>query len=186
MDPIVLEVHLHAGGDVEAALQEEPSGAGDEAADDRVRNEPDQVSELERSDHHEDDARQHRHDQGRRDDGDERPVGTAERAQGGGRGDDREHRHHRFLQAAHHTAGARPPRQDRERERGRHQEQSDAVGQELRQVAAVHQRGERDRQDHLDDADHDAGRDRRQRALGSPLLDHLPPPCEGDLIRGQR
>ena len=36
--------------------------------------------------------------------------------QRGGRGDDREHGHHRALQAAHHAAGARPPREDRERD----------------------------------------------------------------------
>ena len=43
------QVHLLSRGDVDAALQEEPSGTGEEAADDRIRHEPDQVAALERA-----------------------------------------------------------------------------------------------------------------------------------------
>ena len=114
------QVHLLARGDVDAASEEEPSGAGEEAADDGVRHEPDQVAALERAERQERDTRQGRHDHGHRDDGEERPVGAPERVQRGGRGDDREHGHRRALQAAHHAADARPPREDRERDRGRH------------------------------------------------------------------
>ena len=77
------------------------------------------------------------------------------------RGDDREHGRGRCLHPADHAARARPPGEDRERERGRSEIQSDAVGDEILEVAAEHEGGERDREERLDRTDDYAGDDGR-------------------------
>ena len=148
MSPIGAQVDLDARGDVDAALEQEPSGAGEEAADDRVRHEPHQVAEPERPERREDDAAEDRHDQGRGDDGEE-DVGFLVVLQAGRLGDlrdvrclrrrgrrhDREHGRRRVLHAPHHAPATRPPGQDPERQRGRHEVQADAVGQATRRGA---------------------------------------------------
>ena len=75
-----------------------------------------------------------------------------------------------------------------ERQRGRDEVDADPLRQELVEVAAEHERSERDREDHLDDADHRAGRDGRQHAPGPPFLSHRSPPqqhrhAESTLVR---
>ena len=59
----------------------------------------------------------------------------------------------RALHAAHHAAGPALHARIASVIAARHQVQADAVRQELRQVAAEHQGGERDRQDHFDGTD---------------------------------
>ena len=197
MSPIVRRWTSIARRDVDAALEEEPSGAGEEAADDRVRHEPDQVAEPERPERQEDDAAEDRHDQRRGDDGEE-DVGFLVVLQAGRLGDlrdvrglgrrgrrhDREHGRRRVLHASHHAPATRPPRQDPERQRGRHQVQADAVGQTTDEQAAEHERGERDREDRLDGADDHARGERGEHPRGSSLLGQRSPPSSRSSRRG--
>ena len=67
-------LRLHARGDPDAALHQQPAGAGEEAADDRVRDEPREIAESEHAEQQERRRRQERHDEGGRDDGEEGPM----------------------------------------------------------------------------------------------------------------
>ena len=101
------QVQLHTRGDVDAALEEQPSGAREEPPDDRIRDEPDQVAEPEGPEREEDGAAEDRHDQRRGDDGEE-DVGDLARADGRGLADPRDVRG-LGRRAQRHDARARPP-----------------------------------------------------------------------------
>ena len=159
---------------MDPALEEQPPHAGEEPSHDRVGHEPDHVAQPADPEHEEHDPAQDRHDQGRGDHREEALVDAPVRVDGRGRGEDRQHRHARSLDAPDHSARAGPPREDRERQHGGCQVQADAVGQEVVEEADEHERSERDREDRLDGTDDQAGRDQRRPSIGSPLLGHAP------------
>ena len=146
-------------GDVDPTLEEQPSRAGEEPSDDRIRHEPDQPTEPEPPDHQEHDPAQDRDDEGGGDDGQEdvgmlvvlqtgypcemREVGGLRR---GGGGDEPEHGRCRVLHAADDASGSGPPGHERERQRSRSEVQADAVRKAGREQAAEDESGERDRE----------------------------------------
>ena len=170
------ELEFNARRHPKASLEQEPPRPGEEATDDRVGDESRQVPEPERTEQQEGQPGQERHDQGRGDDGEERPIDASVRVERGAGRHDRQDRDGRVLDAADHPASAGPPRHDRERQTGGHQVDADPRRQELFDVAAEDERGERDREDHFDDADDRTSGDRGQYPAGSPSL-HRGPPC---------
>ena len=168
------ELEFNARRHPKASLEQEPPRPGEEATDDRVGDESCQVPEPERTEQQEGQPGQERHDQGRGDDGEERSIDASVRVERGAGGDDRQDGDSRVLDAADHPADARPPRHDRERQTCGHQVDADPRRQELFDVAAEDERGERDREDHLDDADHRTSGDRGQYPAGSPSLHQAP------------
>ena len=97
-----------------------------------------------------------------------------------GRGDGTEQRHDRGLEASHDAASSRAQREDREGQERGAELQGDALGHEVEDPPAEHDRGERDRGDHLDATDRRAGDEHHRPPNGSTLLGHVPP------IRGIR
>jgi hypothetical protein len=75
------------------------------------------------------------------------------------RRDDRKHGYRRVLDASDHTAGARPPREDREGKGGRDEVDTDPGGSGVFEEATENEHREGDREDDLDDADDGARRD---------------------------
>jgi hypothetical protein len=160
------EGRQHVRGHVDGALHEQPPDAGEEPADDRVRDEPDEVRAPEGPEHHEGDPGQDRHDQTGGDDGDEGPLDAPERGDRDRRRDGREHDRRGRLQSPDHPPGAREPGEDPERQRSRPQVQADALRDEVLDAAAEHEGGERHREDRLDGADDQPDGDPGQPSAG--------------------